>query len=178
MAPDQAIDVRWMQRRSRGDKMGGACGDSAKSALAIAFHDRGDVIVATASIAGDWSSAQEDAVLDFLNSDRILRWLEVTLMQTRSRGSFSPCNRDPGSERGSSSIPTVDGKASASLNQSPAYGTVLASVTAQPRASRNGAELASPAGSGMRRLTRTLAHRDAEPHFTRSWSSMARLLEA
>src|SRR6478672_6567591 len=39
-----------------------------------------------------------------------------------------------------------DGKASASLNQSPAYGTVLASVTAQPRASRNGAELAGPGG--------------------------------
>jgi hypothetical protein len=41
-----------MQGRSRGDKMGGACRDSA-TALAIAFHHRCDVIVATASIAGD-----------------------------------------------------------------------------------------------------------------------------
>jgi hypothetical protein len=45
-----AIDARG---RSRGDKMGDACRDGAKSALAIAFHHRCDVIVATASIADD-----------------------------------------------------------------------------------------------------------------------------
>jgi hypothetical protein len=70
------IDVRWMKGRSRGY----ALADSpAKSALAVAFHDRCDMIVATAAIGGDRPAAQEQAVLEFLNSDRVLRWAEVTL---------------------------------------------------------------------------------------------------
>ena len=43
------------------------------------LHDRGDLIVATAAIGGGQPGVQEDAVLEFLNSDLVLRWAEVTL---------------------------------------------------------------------------------------------------
>jgi hypothetical protein len=71
------IVVRWMQGRSRSYALG--AGSTAGSALAIAFHDRCDMIVATAALAGNQPAAHEDAVLAFLNSDRVLRWAEVTL---------------------------------------------------------------------------------------------------
>jgi hypothetical protein len=70
------IDVRWMKGRSRGYVLANG---PAKSAFAIAFHDRCDMIVATAAISDDQPAAQEDAVLEFLNSDQVLRWAEVTL---------------------------------------------------------------------------------------------------
>ena len=71
------ITVRWMQGRSRPYAV--RAGGAAQSALAVAFHDRCDMIVATAAIAGEPLAAQEDAVIAFLNSDRVLRWAEVTL---------------------------------------------------------------------------------------------------
>jgi hypothetical protein len=74
----RAIDVRSMKGRSRGYTVGGQ-GATTKSALSIAFHNRCDLIVATAAIGSDVPSAQEDAVLEFLNSDLVLRWAEVTL---------------------------------------------------------------------------------------------------
>ncbi len=43
------------------------------------LHDRCDLIVATAAIGGGQPGAQEDAVIEFLNSDLVLRWAEVTL---------------------------------------------------------------------------------------------------
>ena len=78
LGPGRAIDVRSMKGRSRGYAVGGR-GAAAKSALSIAFHDRCDLIVATAAIGGDQPGVQEDAVLEFLNSDLVLRWAEVTL---------------------------------------------------------------------------------------------------
>jgi hypothetical protein len=78
LGPGRPIAVRWMQGRSRGYVLGGR-GSAARSALAVAFHERCDMLVATAAIDGDRPAAQETAVLDFLNSDRVLRWAEVTL---------------------------------------------------------------------------------------------------
>jgi hypothetical protein len=78
LGPGRPIEVRWMKGRGRGYAVGGR-GATAKSALAIAFHDRCDMAVATAAIGGDRPAAQEDAVLAFLNSDRVLRWAEATL---------------------------------------------------------------------------------------------------
>jgi hypothetical protein len=78
LGPGRTIDVRSMKGRSRGYAVGGR-GATAKSALSIAFHDRCDLIVATAAIGGDQPSAHEDAVLEFLNSDLVMRWAEVTL---------------------------------------------------------------------------------------------------
>ncbi len=37
------------------------------------------MIVATAAVGGDQPAAQEDAVLEFLNSDLVLRRAEATL---------------------------------------------------------------------------------------------------
>jgi hypothetical protein len=62
-----------MKGRSRGYRVG-----SAKSVLSLAFNDRCDVIVATV-VAGDHAVAQEQAVLEFLNSDQVLNWAKVVL---------------------------------------------------------------------------------------------------
>ena len=51
---------------------------SAKSVLSLAFNNRCDVIVATV-VAGDDPVAQEQAVLEFLNGDLVLNWVEVVL---------------------------------------------------------------------------------------------------
>jgi hypothetical protein len=78
LGPGRPISVRWMKGRSRAYALA-ARGSAAKSALSIAFHDRCDMIVATAAVAGDRPATQEETVLEFLNSDRVLRWAEVTL---------------------------------------------------------------------------------------------------
>ena len=78
LGPGRAIDVRWMKGLSRTYLLAGPTA-TAKSGLSIAFHDRCDLIVATAAIAGEQPEAQEAPVLEFLNSDRVLRWLEVRL---------------------------------------------------------------------------------------------------
>jgi len=79
LGPGRPIDVRWMKGRSRGYRMEVPGATAARSALSIAFHDRCDLIVATAAVAGDQPDLPEAAVLAFLGSDRVLRWLEVTL---------------------------------------------------------------------------------------------------
>src|SRR5262245_34507454 len=72
------IAVRWMKGRSRGYAVAEG-GVAARSALAIAFHDRCDLIVATAAIDSPHPRGLEASVLQFLNSDLVLRWAEVTL---------------------------------------------------------------------------------------------------
>ena len=52
---------------------------AAKSALAVAFHERCDMIVATAALGTPDPAKHEQAVMAFLNSDIVLRWAEVTL---------------------------------------------------------------------------------------------------
>ena len=70
------VGVHWMNGRSRGYALSDA---TAKSALTIAFHDRCDMIVATAAVGSDEPAAQEAAVLKFLNGDLVLRWAEAAL---------------------------------------------------------------------------------------------------
>ncbi len=72
------IDVRWMKGRSRTFALAGS-GATARSAVAIAFHDRCDMVVATASVGDDVPQRQEAAVIEVLNRDVVLRWAEVTL---------------------------------------------------------------------------------------------------
>jgi len=72
------ITVHWMKGRSRSYTVRDRA-VAAKSALAIAFNDRCDAIVATALIAGDRPDAQERAVLDFLNGDHVRKWAETAL---------------------------------------------------------------------------------------------------
>ncbi len=69
------ITVHWMKGRSRGYTVGVP---AAKSVLSLAFNNRCDVIVATV-VAGDAPVVQEQAVLEFLNGDLVLRWAEVVL---------------------------------------------------------------------------------------------------
>ena len=72
------IAVHWMKGRSRSYAVRDRA-VAAKSALAIAFNDRCDAIVATALVAGDRPDAQERAVLGFLNGDHVRKWAESAL---------------------------------------------------------------------------------------------------
>jgi hypothetical protein len=71
------LGVHGMQGRSRGYEIRGSV--TVKSALIVAFHDRCDMIVATAALGNNDPALQHDVVLDFLNSDLVLRWAETTL---------------------------------------------------------------------------------------------------
>jgi hypothetical protein len=73
--PGRPIMVHGMKGRSRGYSVGAP---SAKSVLSLAFNNRCDVVVATV-VAGDEPIAQEEAVLEFLNGDLMLRWAEGVL---------------------------------------------------------------------------------------------------
>ena len=75
LGPGRPITVHGMKGRSRGYTVGAP---STKSLLSLAFNNRCDVIVATV-VAGDEPVAQEQAVLEFLNGDLMLRWAEVVL---------------------------------------------------------------------------------------------------
>jgi hypothetical protein len=71
----RAIQVAWMKGRSRTYAPAGPSG----SALAIAFNDRCDAIVATVVTGHRDATAIEPDVLAFLNGDRVKRWAELTL---------------------------------------------------------------------------------------------------
>jgi hypothetical protein len=71
----RAIAVRYMKGRSRGYEVGTP---SAKSVLSIAYNSRCDVTVATVVADGD-PAAQEQAVLEFLSSDLVMRRIEEVL---------------------------------------------------------------------------------------------------
>jgi len=73
-----AIAVRWMKGRSRGYSLQDHL-FSIKSILSVAFNDRCDVVVATAVVSSDLPMAQQPAVLEFLNSDMVMQWVELTL---------------------------------------------------------------------------------------------------
>ncbi len=76
LGPGRPITVRWMVRRSRAY----ATGDRPRrAALAIAFNDRCDAVVATIVTAHDRLDAIEPSAITFLNSDEIIRWATVTL---------------------------------------------------------------------------------------------------
>jgi hypothetical protein len=72
------ISIAWMKGRSRAYAVA-APYRAPGSALAIAFNDRCDAIVATATVAHDPPTAIEPSVIEFLNSEVIVHWAEVTL---------------------------------------------------------------------------------------------------
>jgi hypothetical protein len=69
----RSVEIGWMKGRSRSfenaDAMRGRL-------LSIAFHDRCDLMVAVATFTPGNPDAIEPAVIDFLNSDRMLRWVK------------------------------------------------------------------------------------------------------
>jgi hypothetical protein len=78
LGPGRPITVHWMKGRSRGYTVAGRA-STARSAVAIAFNDRCDAIVATAIVADERALAQEAAVLEFLNGDLVRKWTETAL---------------------------------------------------------------------------------------------------
>jgi hypothetical protein len=73
--PGRPIAVRAMKGRSRGYTVGAPL---AKKVLSLAFNSRCDVVVATVVANGD-PVTQEQAVLEFLNSDLVVERVEVVL---------------------------------------------------------------------------------------------------
>jgi hypothetical protein len=75
LGPGRPITVHWMKGRSRGYRVGVS---AAKSVLSLAFNSRCDVIVATV-LVDNKAAAQEEAVLKFLNGDKMRQWAEAVL---------------------------------------------------------------------------------------------------
>jgi hypothetical protein len=76
--PGRPITVAWMKGRSRSYSIADASSPG-RSALVIAFNDRCDAIVATVLVRHDRPAVVEDAVIEFLNGDVVLRWAQRTL---------------------------------------------------------------------------------------------------
>jgi hypothetical protein len=70
------IKIGWMNGRSRPYRVAIPYA-SPRSALAIAFNDKCDVVVAT--VVAEAVPAAEQAALEFLNGDVVLRWVEKEL---------------------------------------------------------------------------------------------------
>jgi hypothetical protein len=71
--PGRPIEVGWMKGRSQRYAVAGS---AEGQSLSIAFNDQCDVIVALATLEGANQGAIEQAVIAFLNSDRVLRWVK------------------------------------------------------------------------------------------------------
>ena len=78
LGPGRPIGVAWMKGRSRAYAIADRY-RARNSALAIAFNDHCDAIVATAVVAHDDPAAIEPSIIDFLNSKTIVHWAELTL---------------------------------------------------------------------------------------------------
>jgi len=78
LGPGHEINIAWMKGRSRAYTVTEPY-RAPGSVLAIAFNDRCDAIVATATVAHDGPKAIEPSVIEFLNSEVIVHWAEVTL---------------------------------------------------------------------------------------------------
>jgi hypothetical protein len=78
LGPGRQISVAWMKGRSRAFAIADRY-RARNSALAVAFNDRCDAIVATTVVAHDRPEAIEPSVIAFLNSEVIVHWAEVTL---------------------------------------------------------------------------------------------------
>jgi hypothetical protein len=73
----QPVAVGWMQGRSRAFMVTGPY-QPAGSAVAIAFSDKCDVVVATVTADADLARGAREA-LEFLNTDPVLRWARAEL---------------------------------------------------------------------------------------------------
>jgi len=78
LGPGHEINIAWMKGRSRAYTVTEPFHPPG-SVLAIAFNDRCDAIVATATVAHDRPKTIEASVVEFLNSEVIVHWAEVTL---------------------------------------------------------------------------------------------------
>jgi hypothetical protein len=68
----RSVEIGWMKGRSRSFENA----EMRARVLSIAFHDRCDLMVAMATFGPENPDTVERAVIDFLNSDRVLRWVK------------------------------------------------------------------------------------------------------
>jgi hypothetical protein len=78
LGPGRPITVGSMQGRSRAYALT-ARDRRGKSAVAIAFNERCDMIAATAVLQDVRPATIEPAIVEFLNSPTVLRWAEAAL---------------------------------------------------------------------------------------------------
>ena len=78
IAPGQEIKIAWMKGRSRLFNIGGKH-PLGQSAISVGFNDHCDAMIATVVVGHGQPATLEPSVLAFLNSDRVLKWAEVTL---------------------------------------------------------------------------------------------------
>jgi hypothetical protein len=78
LGPGHEINVAWMKGRSRAYAISDPY-RAPNSALAVAFNDRCDAVVATAVVDHDLPEALEPSVMTFLNSKDVVHWAEMTL---------------------------------------------------------------------------------------------------
>jgi hypothetical protein len=78
LGPGHEINIAWMKGRSRAYTITDPY-RAPNSALAIAFNNRCDAVVATAVIDHTFPGPIEPGVIDFLNSKDVVRWTEATL---------------------------------------------------------------------------------------------------
>ena len=76
LSDGRPITVGWMSGRSRPYQVAMPYA-APRTAIAIAFNDKCDVVVAT--VVADHIPTAEQAALDFLNGDLVLRWAEREL---------------------------------------------------------------------------------------------------
>jgi len=76
LGPGHVIEVAWMQGRSRAYDL---TGSAQRRLLSIGFNDRCDVFVALMTLGAGDREVLEAAVLTFLNSERVLRWVKWVL---------------------------------------------------------------------------------------------------
>jgi hypothetical protein len=77
--PGRVITVAWMKGRSRNFILSDSLLGGSKTALAIAFNDKCDVLVATLVVSGGEAQLFEAPVLAFLNSDPVMEWAKIAL---------------------------------------------------------------------------------------------------
>jgi len=75
LGPGRPIAIAWMKGRSRSFTIGAV----PQTVLSIGFNDHCDAIVATAVVERGEPAALEPVVINFLNSQTVIRWAQVTL---------------------------------------------------------------------------------------------------
>jgi hypothetical protein len=78
LSEGRPVAVGWMSGRTRPYHVAMQYG-APRSATAIAFNDKCDVVVATVVAERNLMPAAERAALEFLNGDPVLRWVEKEL---------------------------------------------------------------------------------------------------
>jgi hypothetical protein len=78
LSAGRAVKIGGMNGRDRAYALTGPQ-PPGKTALSIVFNDRCDMVVATAVLPHDRPATVEPAVIEFLNSAKVLHWAQVTL---------------------------------------------------------------------------------------------------